>query len=321
MESLKKVQYKNPIILQRADPWVYKHTDGYYYFTASVPKYDLIELRRAKRIEDLGSADTVTVWKKHDEGEMSCLIWAPELHYIDGKWIIYFAASHTPEVFDHRIYVLECSDKNPLKGEWIEKGKIDTVRDSFALDATSFIYEGTQYMVWAQMDPAIKGNSNLYIAKMKNPWTLDGEAIMLSYPEYDWECRKFLVNEGPAVVIRNGKIFITYSASATDKNYCMGLLWAEQGENLLDASVWHKSEQPVFATSQKNGQYGPGHNSFSIAEDCETDLLIYHARNYDAITGDELNDPNRHTRVQPFSWDAGGFPVFGEPVPDGDNVK
>ncbi|MCY7185891.1 hypothetical protein MK534_09240, partial [Streptococcus gallolyticus subsp. gallolyticus] len=29
--------YHNPIVLERADPWVYKHTDGYYYFTGSVP--------------------------------------------------------------------------------------------------------------------------------------------------------------------------------------------------------------------------------------------------------------------------------------------
>lgn len=67
-----------------------------------------------------------------------------------------------------------------------------------------------------------------------------------------------------------------------------------------------------------NGQYGPGHNSFAVAEDGVTDLLIYHARNYDAITGDELADPNRHTRVQAFAWDADGMPVFGEPVPDSD---
>lgn len=29
--------FTNPIVEQRADPWVYKHSDGFYYFTASVP--------------------------------------------------------------------------------------------------------------------------------------------------------------------------------------------------------------------------------------------------------------------------------------------
>ena len=46
-----------PIILQRADPWIYKHTDGYYYFTASVPEYDRIEIRRSKTINGLAESE------------------------------------------------------------------------------------------------------------------------------------------------------------------------------------------------------------------------------------------------------------------------
>ena len=58
-------QYHNPIVEQRADPYIYKHTDGYYYFTGSVPTYDGIELRRAKTIKELAEAETFTVWRKH----------------------------------------------------------------------------------------------------------------------------------------------------------------------------------------------------------------------------------------------------------------
>ena len=67
------------------------------------------------------------------------------------------------------------------------------------------------YYVWAQKDPAIPGNSNLYISEMQNPWTLCGKQTLLSIPAYAWEKVGFLVNEGPAVIIRNGKVFITYS--------------------------------------------------------------------------------------------------------------
>lgn len=309
-------QYQNPVVRQRADPWIYRHTDGYYYFTASVPQYDGIELRRAKQINALSAAQPVTIWKKHPEGEMSCLIWAPELHMINGKWVIYFAAGHTMEVLDHRIYVLECEGEDPLAGPWVEKGKLDTGWDTFALDATSFLLNGKQYLVWAQQDTAIPGHSNLYIAQMKNPWTLESKATRLSYPEYDWECVGFLVNEGPAVLQKNGKLFLTYSASATDASYCMGVLWMDDTKDPLDSANWQKSKQPVFCTCAENGQYGPGHNSFTIAEDGKTDLLVYHARNYPEITGDPLYDPNRHTRVQAIEWDAQGMPIFGVPVPD-----
>ena len=39
--------YNKPWILQRADPYVYRHADGTYYFTASLPDYSAIALRCA----------------------------------------------------------------------------------------------------------------------------------------------------------------------------------------------------------------------------------------------------------------------------------
>lgn len=321
---MSKISYTAPLIIQRADPYIYKHTDGYYYFTASVPAYNRIEIRRAHTIEGLAHAAPRTIWRKHPDGSgpMSQLIWAPELHYINGKWYIYFAASHTAELddlgmFQHRMFCLECSNPNPMNSEddWVEKGQIKTGMDSFSLDATEFEYQGEIYYVWAQKDPAIRGNSNLYIAKMSNPWTLKTKPVMISKPEYDWEIKGFWVNEGPAVIHRNGRFFLTYSASATDENYAMGMLTCDDSKDLLDASNWSKSKHPVFQSDLATHQYGPGHNSFTIAEDGKTDLMVYHCRDYTEIKGDPLYDPNRHTLVKPFTWNDDGTPNFGKPIP------
>ena len=84
-----KQLYNEPWILQRADPYVYRHTDGTYYFTASVPAYDGIYLRKSDTLLGLKVAKEVEVWHKHDEGIMSIHIWAPEIHYLDGAWYIY----------------------------------------------------------------------------------------------------------------------------------------------------------------------------------------------------------------------------------------
>lgn len=303
-----------PIILQRADPWVYKHTDGYYYFSASVPEYDRIEIRRSKSINGLAEVPAITIWRKHDEGMLSANIWAPEIHYIDGKWYIYFAAARTTEtnegLFDHRIFVLENENENPLEGKWIEKGQLKTNWESFALDATTFEHNGVRYLVWAQKDPNIYGNSNLYIAKMKNPWTIEGEQIMIAEPEYDWEKIGFLVNEGPAVLNRNGKIFISYSASATDYNYCMGVLIADENSDLLNKDSWYKSVTTVLKTNEEEEIFGPGHSCFTVSEDGKTDMLVYHARNYKEIVGDPLYDPNRHTFVKELGYDEDGNIIF-----------
>ncbi|MFV0402341.1 MAG: family 43 glycosylhydrolase [Oscillospiraceae bacterium] len=312
------MEYTNPLIKQRADPWIYRHTDGTYYFTASVPAYDRIELSSAKTIEGLADAEPRTIWQKHDSGEMSDLVWAPEIHYLRGKWYIYFAAAHNEEAhpthgtFQHRMYALESDDP---AGKWREKGQVDSGMDSFCLDATAFEMDNRLYYVWAQKDGNIKGNSNIYIAEMENPWTLKTAPVLLSKPEYDWECSVIPVNEGPAVLQHGDDIFITFSANATGVEYCMGLLSAKRGSDLLQPGNWKKTDRPVFSSSKRNSRYGPGHNSFTVAEDGTTPLLVYHVREEAQIEGDPLRNPNRHTCVQAFAYDEKGIPEFGEPLP------
>jgi GH43 family beta-xylosidase len=304
-----------PLIRQRADPYIHKHGDGYYYFTASVPAYNGIELRRAKTIAGLAGADTVMVWRKPDTGPYSDLIWAPEIHFNAGAWYVYFAAAPSREIkdnlFQHRMYAISAQAANPLEGPWTFEGRIDTGMDTFCLDATTFAHRGVLYYVWAQKEQGIRGNSNLYIAPMKDPVTLAGSPARLSIPEYDWETRGFWVNEGPAVVEHGGRLFMTYSASATDENYAMGLLWADGDADLTDPASWTKSAEPVLTSSPEYSVFGPGHNSFTVAEDGQTDMLVYHARTYTEIEGDPLWNPDRHTFVKPLRWGKDGMPVFG----------
>ena len=87
-------------------------------------------------------------------------------------------------------------------------------------------------------------------------------------------------------------------------------------DDLLDGYSWHKSEKPVFKSSEKNQQFGPGHNSFTVSEDGKKDLLVYPARPEKNKSGDPLANPNRHARIQSFEWGADGLPIFGEPVAD-----
>jgi GH43 family beta-xylosidase len=308
----------NPLIQQRADPQVSRPDLGQYYVTATVPEYDRIILRRAATIAGLATAPERVIWRKHETGAMAAHIWAPELHRIDGKWYVYFTAGRSDDIWAIRLYVLENASADPFTGEWVEKGQLKTAFESFTLDATTFGHRGQRYLVFVQRPLEPKGaGTDIYIARLRNPWTIDGPQVSISSPTFEWETHGFKVNEAPAVIVRNGRVFITYSASATDANYCMGLLSAPVDAELVNKASWTKSPAPVFATSRKNGQFGPGHNSFIVAEDGKTDLIVYHARNYEKINGDPLHDPNRHMRVQPFTWKADGTPDFGEPVADG----
>ncbi len=303
------LEYDNPIVEQRADPWIYKADDGTYYFIATAPEYDRIEIRSSKTINGLSDAEPEVVWRKHKTGVMGHHIWAPELHRFDGKWYIYFAAGEAENIWNIRMWVLSNDSDDPTQGDWVEEGQVKTRFDSFALDATTFEHKGERYLVWAEKTSR-QQNSSLVIAKLKNPTTVEDPQVIITSPEYDWEKVGYEVNEGAAVLKRNGRIFITYSASATDQNYAMGLLWADEDADLLDAESWNKSPDPVFYTNEELNRFGPGHNSFTVAEDGETDIMVYHARNYKEIQGFALDDPNRHTRVRVLHWTEDGFPDF-----------
>lgn len=324
-----EVNFDNPLLRQHADPQVLLHTDGQYYVMATAAEWDRLELRRTRDLNALATAEMKVVWRKHASGPMSAHIWAPEIHFIDGRWYIYFTASRMDAIWEVRPYVLSNDSPDPFKGEWKELGRIDTGWDSFSLDGTTFALKGKRYFVWTQRGrtPVEQWNegrgTNIYIAEMSSPTQLrlpPGGATLLSKPEYDWEKHKYDVNEGPAALVRNGRVFITFSASAIDANYCLGLLTASATSNLLDPKSWTKSAEPVFQSSVAAGLWGPGHNGFTTTPDGKTDILVFHAREYRDILGSELADPNRHTRAQVFHWKPDGTPDFGAPLADAGHV-
>ena len=310
-----KEMYNEVWIQKRADPYVYKHTDGTYYFTASLPDYDGIALRKADKLFDLKDAPEKIIWKKHDKGIMSFHVWAPELHFLFGKWYIYFAAGDVDDIWAIRPYVLECQGDDPFNDEWIEKGMMQCSDEdpfsfrAFSLDATVLENHGEYYFIWAEKVGVGKQISNLYIARMESATKLSTVQVLLTTPDYDWERVGFWVNEGPAFIKNDGKIYMTYSASETGVAYCIGMLSADENDDLLDPKSWEKRRMPVLKTSEELKIYGPGHNSFTVNDEGEP-VMIYHARTEAEIVGNPLYNPNRHAMVMKVKWNESGEPVF-----------
>lgn len=333
-------QYTNPIIYHRADPFVYKHTDGYYYFTGSHTdmehnlvgqyQYRNITIRKAATLEALadgsGEYEERVVYQREPlPGNNSPHIWAPEIHFIDGKWYIYYTTViDENEMWSIRPHVLECADADPFKGEWKDLGQVKkTVEDTiaftdFSLDHTVLQLNGELYFFWAEKHPV---DSVIYAAKMVNPWTIDSSRICpVVSPEYNWERHGFPVCEGPGFLHRNGKLFLTYSAAGTDALYCLGMCTADENADLLDPKSWKKSPYPVFQSTKKNGQFGPGHNSFTKDEEGH-DIMVYHARQEERYLVDEgyqpLYDAGRNTTLMRIFWNEDGTPNFSVPIPSG----
>lgn len=309
----------NALVRNRADAQIFRHTDGWYYLTGSVPEYDRLVLRRSRTIAGLSDAEERVLWRHEASGPLSGFIWAPELHLIDGKWVMYFAAGPSgggEDVFRIRTFAVGCDGADPMTGAWRVLGQFKLPWDSFNLDSTVFTHRGVRYFCWAQREEGIETNSNLYLAPLATALTLGAKPVRLTVPTLDWEIRGFKVAEAAAVLHRNGRLFLTYSASATDDRYCLGMLTASEDADLMNPKSWSKSPEPVFVSSDVTKVYGPGHNSFTVDEQGR-DVLVYHGRDYQPITGDPLFDPNRHTRVQRIYYRADGTPDFGIPVGNG----
>lgn len=316
-------------IADRADPYIILGNDGYYYFTASYPMYghddpegyDRIILRRSKTIEGLKNAEEKTIWDEKNSDTEHRFIWAPELHYIGGKWYAFYAASGSANnVWDINCHAIMCTGSDPYNDKWVEKGKFqaadgdDFSFTGFSLDMTYFECNGKSYVIWAQNG----GNSNLYMAQVnpEEPWKTITPAMLLTKPEYDWEKIRIPVNEGPSVLFHDNKVIVAYSASATGPEYCIGFMYADADSDLLDKSSWTKMTKPALTSDDLIDEYGPGHNSFTSDENGNT-IFVYHSRSKECFEGkcgysdgDSLYDPCRSARIRKVVWDENGLPIL-----------
>lgn len=313
--------FTNPLLPSGADPWsIYK--DGFYYYTHTLG--NRLEIRKTKNIATLAKAKKKVVFTPPAGTMYSKQLWAPEIHFIRNNWYLYFAADDGKNE-THRMYVLQNSSKNPMKGNWIFKGKVGDSTDKWAIDGSVFEHNNQLYMVWSGWEGNTNGQQDIYIGKMKDPWTLEGERKRISSPVYEWEKHGDLndpnnpphvnVNEGPQFLQYGNRIFLIYSASGCwTEQYALGMLSIDGNGNLMDSASWKKNPEPVFKRSEKNGVYAPGHNSFFKSPDGTEDWILYHAN---AAPGQGCGR-NRSPRAQKFTWNADGSPNFGEPVKPGE---
>lgn len=297
--------FKNPVVAHGQDPWVIRWQTN-YYFCQSRP--DGVWVNRAARLEDIGVDHWQCVWRPPAGTAYSKQIWAPELHFLQGKWFIYVAADDGDNA-NHRMFVLEGTSADP-QAPFNFKGKITAPTDRWAIDGTVLeMPDGKLYFIWAGWPGTNDGVQNLYLASMSNPWTINGPRVCLSQPDRPWEQRDFPhINEGPETLWHDGKLFIIYSASGFwDDNYCLGqLTWT--GGDVLDSKAWLKNPEPVF--KRTSDVLGPGHCCFVKSPDGREDWIVYHAH---------LGPGTRQRKVhiQRFTWNADGSPDFGTPISSG----
>lgn len=311
--------FANPLLSSGADPYSF-YKDGFYYYTHTTG--NRLVIWKTKNLADLEHAEKKTIYTPPAGTMYSKNLWAPEIIFLNNKWYVYFAADDGKNE-NHRMYVVENGNADPLQGEWTLKGKVADPADKWAIDGDVFSWKGQLYMIWSGWEGNVNGQQNIYLAKMKNPWTITGKRVKIGEPTYDWEkhgnlgakddVKHVSVNEGPQALEHGNRLFIVFSASGcwTDY-YALGLMRFE-GKNIMDPKSWKKSAEPFFKQNKEVGVYAPGHNSFFKSPNGKEDWILYHANDEPGQGCGRFRTP----RMQPFTWDKNGLPVFGEPVKKG----
>ena len=260
-----------------------------------------------------------TVWRAPQSGPYSRQIWAPELHWLDGHWYIYVAASDGDNR-NHRTIVLESRTGVPLepfefRAELFTGDPGDGQPNRWAIDSTVCEWQGVRYLFWSgwEQDQDVQ---YLYAARLRTPWEIGGPRVRLCDNQtYTWERVSESplergLHEAPQPLVHGDRLMLVYSCcGAWQQYYKLGLLVLRQGGDPLVPEDWQKLPDPVFRASATTR--GVGHCCFTQSPDGREDWLIYHAKR-NVTDGWE-----RDIYAQRFSWNGNGLPEFGLPLPAG----
>lgn len=90
-----KNTFTNPV-WEGADPWIVQQGDEYVYcFSAN----NGISVSRSKLLTQRG--ENRKIWSAPKTGWNKSCVWAPEIHFIEGHWYVYYAAGESGPPFIH----------------------------------------------------------------------------------------------------------------------------------------------------------------------------------------------------------------------------
>jgi GH43 family beta-xylosidase len=312
-----ELQFVNPIG-EGADPWVVRdpNTDRYLWCLSDGNR--AIAIHTSASLTSLGRKRIV--WRAPEQGPYSREVWAPELHYLDDRWFIYFAASDGNNK-NHLAYVLRSKTQDPL-GEYELHGPLATGAGNdgrspniWAIDMTVLEHQGNRYAIWSGWDRPGSDQQFLYIAPMSSPTQLAGPRVQLCrHDDYLWErtepgLEHRGLNEAPQVFQSGDHTCVVYSCGASWlPTYKLGRLDLV-GNEPLNPKSWKKKEEPIFQGTQST--YGVGHSCWVPSPDGQQWWHVFHAKR------DTHPGWRRAIFVQPLSIDSNGYPVLGKPVSPG----
>jgi GH43 family beta-xylosidase len=269
-----------------ADPFVLRLSGGGYVAYGTHPNsgsdsYRVFEALVSPDLAEWTSAGPVL---ERLDDSFGSDYWAPEVAEASGAFWMYYSVGRG--IDGHHLRVAR---SDTATGPFRDLGVDLTPDELFAIDAHPFQdADGRWHLFFARdvLDHERPGTHLAVAALDEGMTSLAGPPVPVLAPNADWQLyeRDRLIHgrrydwhtlEGPAVLLRDGRYWLTYSGGAwTGPGYAVGVATAE---HVL--GPWSHVDQPALLRSDGDLR-GPGHNSLTVAPD-GTDIIAFHSWNAD----------------------------------------
>ncbi len=283
--------FQNPLY-QGEDPWVTRHEGSYYVCSSGPQNPTAVYVSKSPTLTERG--EKVKVWEDADNYGR---VFAPELHFIQGKWYIYFCADVRSEGGRHMAVVLQANTDNPLDG-FTNKGVLftgDEHGNAQANDITVVTFKGRLYAFWGSL--ADKHVEGAVMAPMDSPTKITAHRKEMG-----------LHAEGPRAIISGDKLIMTGAEGGfASKDYRLSaLVYSPDAGPIDDKNSW-KPLGTLFKTT--DDVWGPSRASFTTSADGKEHWMAYHSKIFNA-------DDNgmRSISIKKFTFKEDGTPDFGTPA-------
>lgn len=304
--------YTNPIISDRTlgDPTVFRAQDGRFYLYSTqnskdwMPIYSSTDLVNWKYEKNAFANATKPSWQNGNA------FWAPEIQYINGKYVLYFSwAKMNGADVSHTAVV---TADNPL-GPFPNSKPLLTNEEFGSNCIDQFYYEdnGKKYMFYG----SFKG---IYVTELED----DGLSVKRDNEGKPTMNKQVCGNsfEGTNIYKKNGYYYLfasigsccasqnsTYQVVVGRSTSLLGPYVDKKGKDMLNNS-W----EPVLDGGDRSRWVGPGHNSAIIKDDEGTEWMIYHSYCY---MQPDNNFGGRFGMLDRLQWTNDGWPYIKGMIP------
>jgi len=175
-----KSTFTNPV-WDGADPWMVKHNNEYVYCWSA---NNSINISRSAKMTQKG--ELKKIWQAPSTGWNRACVWAPEIHFIQGRWYVYYAAGESGPPFIHQRTGVLRSATEDVFSDYEDMGVLytgdnpsDPASNVWAIDMTTLEHKGKLYCIWSGWIKQETTDATVLIIAQRVTTVMDADRIIV----------------------------------------------------------------------------------------------------------------------------------------------